>query len=98
MSCCLLLQAAGTVYSRLTPRASDCAAQPGKCNVIMNCVEKGRLHLSGGSYIQGNEGVPPSSCATGARCSVAHLHAELPALRLLHVASAQNARCRALLM
>jgi len=30
--------------------------QPGKCNVIMNCVEKGRLHLSGGSYVQGNEG------------------------------------------
>ena len=32
------------------------SVQPGKCNVIMNCVEKGRLHLSGGSYVQGNEG------------------------------------------
>ena len=53
----------------------------------MNCVEKGRLHLSGGSYVQGNEGAPhpvamracigPCCCAA-ARCACSGAMLKLP--------------------
>ena len=74
----MLQHAPDAMHVSLTPRGCYCAAQPGKCNVIMNCVEKGRLHLSGGSYIQGNEGVPPSKCTTSTRCRSAQLRTKRP--------------------